>query len=64
MALDFNTEDANAHSEGTPVVESTDLTSDDLLAPSCMFWAMIIGLVIFGGSMLVWVIENISRIGQ
>ena len=64
MALDFNTEDANAHSEGTPVVESTDLSSDDILAPSCMFWAMIIGLVIFGGSMLVWVIENISRIGQ
>ena len=64
MALDFTTEEANAHSEGTPVVESTDLSPDDILAPSCMFWAMIIGLVFFGGSIILWIIENVGRIGQ
>jgi hypothetical protein len=64
MALDFTTEEANAHTEGTPAAESTDLSSDDILAPSCMFWAMIIGLVFFGGSIVLWIIENIGRIGQ
>ena len=64
MALDFNSEDAAAHPEGTPAVESTDLSSDDVLAPSCMFWAMIIGLTIFGGSVIMWIIENVGKIGQ
>jgi len=64
MALDFNSEDAAAHTEGTPAAEATDLSSDDVLAPSCMFWAMIIGLTIFGGSVIMWIIENVGKIGQ
>jgi hypothetical protein len=29
-----------------------------------MFWAMIIGLTIFGGSVIMWIIENVGKIGQ
>jgi hypothetical protein len=63
MALDFNRENTPAENE-SPTVDSTELSSDDLLAPTCIFWGMIIGLALFGGSVVIWIIENIGKIGQ
>jgi hypothetical protein len=37
---------------------------EDLIAPTCMLWAMISGFVLFGGIMVFWAISNISTIGQ
>ena len=64
MALDFNTKDTLAPSEEAPDSSAPSLTSDDLLAPTCMFWAMVIGLAIFGGVMVMWILENVGKIGQ
>jgi hypothetical protein len=64
MALDFNTKDTLAPSEEAPDSSASSLSSDDLLAPTCMFWAMVIGLAIFGGVMVMWILENVGKIGQ
>jgi hypothetical protein len=64
MALDFNAKETHSGSEDDLEAESTELTSDDILAPTCMFWGMIIGLALFGGSVLIWILENVSKIGQ
>ena len=58
--------------EGSETVELSDemarrrsrVDPEDLIAPTCMWWAMISGLVLFGGIMLVWAISNIGTISR
>ncbi|HST03561.1 MAG TPA: hypothetical protein VLQ48_02375 [Chloroflexia bacterium] len=64
MALDFNTHDTVAPSEEAPNSGAPELSSDDILAPTCMFWAMVIGLAILGGTVILWILENVSKIGS
>ncbi len=40
------------------------LNPDDLIGPSCMYWAMIAMFVVLGGMIIVWAISHIGTIGQ
>ncbi|MGA7731392.1 MAG: hypothetical protein WCD37_08975 [Chloroflexia bacterium] len=40
------------------------LNPDELIAPTCMYWAMIAGFVLLGGMMLFWAIGNLDKITQ
>ncbi len=35
----------------------------DAVMPTCMFWAMVVGLSILLGIMLIWGISNLDKIG-
>lgn len=37
---------------------------DDLIGPTCMFWAMIAGFIVLGGMMLVWGLGHLDKIVQ
>lgn len=38
------------------------LNPDDLLAPNCMWWAMIVGFAVLIGIMAMWGVANLNRI--
>lgn len=38
------------------------LNPDELISPTCMWWAMVAGLVLLSGVMLLWGIANLDKI--
>ena len=40
------------------------INPDELIAPGCMWWGMIVGLVFLIGIMATWGIANLDKIAQ
>lgn len=57
--LDQNSDDAEDAPRQKPRARGNPI---DAVAPTCMFWAMVAGLSVLVGLMLIWGIANFDKI--